>query len=360
MTESGKHPFFQLTSMPIRDHRGYPPALVIRETATDRNSSPLCGLEATPPEAPSPNSGSLPDTCSRSAGCCSASADLIHQEKMSSTSQVVAGISHEINNPVNFIAGNLKYAEDYVSQLIDLIECYRHHYPEPVPEIQARLDDLDLDFVVADIQKLQTSMRVGADRMSQVVQSLRTFSRQDETEWKATDLHAGLDSTIMLLQHRLAAQYERPAIRLVKAYGEIPAVPCCASELNQAFMHLLCNAIEAIEQVLNTAESAPMADYDPEIRIRTHLDSNGAVSICITDNGCGIPAEAQTQIFNPFWTTKPAGKGSGMGLAISQQIVTERHRGTLKYQFRPNQGTQFIITLPIAQLSAQSDSEPAH
>ncbi|OUC16615.1 MAG: hypothetical protein B0A82_00600 [Alkalinema sp. CACIAM 70d] len=333
--------------MPIRDRKGYPPALAIREEASDL-SSPPTSRDTTPPECVLPKVTPISDAGSRVEVCCSSSTQLVHQEKMSSVNQLVAGISHEINNPVNFIAGNLKYAEDYVSQLIDIIECYRQHYPVPVPAIQERLDDLDLDFVVADIQKLQTSMRVGADRMSQVVQSLRTFSRQEEAELKATDLHAGLDSTLMLLQHRLVAQYERPAIRLVKAYGEIPPVQCCASELNQVFMHLIGNAIEAIEAVFNAGAPELMTNYDPEIRIRTQLDGAHSVSICISDNGCGIPDESHIDIFQPFWTTKQFGQGSGMGLAISHQVITH-HRGTLQYKPKMDSGAQFTITLPILQ-----------
>ncbi|MGI0492123.1 sensor histidine kinase [Alkalinema pantanalense CENA528] len=348
MTESGKHSLLQLQSMPIRDRKEYLPALVTREEASDL-SSPLPSQDTTTPECVLPKVALLPDACSRVEACRSASTQLVHQEKMSSINQLVAGISHEINNPVNFIAGNLKYAEDYVSQLIDLIECYRQHYPAPVPSIQERLDDLDLDFVVADMQKLQTSMRVGVDRMSQVVQSLRTFSRQEETELKAADLHAGLDSTLMLLQHRLVAQYERPAIRLVKAYGELPQVQCCASEINQVFMHLICNSIEAIEALLNNGDPELIINYVPEIRIRTQLDSANSVSICISDNGCGIPDEFHTDIFQPLWTTKQPGQGSGMGLAISHQIVTVQHQGTLQYKPRMAPGAQFTITLPILQ-----------
>jgi two-component system, NtrC family, sensor kinase len=265
---------------------------------------------------------------------------LVQSEKMSSLGQLVAGVAHEINNPVNFIYGNLNHARTYIEDLTRLVELYQQVYPEPLPLIAAEIETMDLPFVLEDLPKLLNSMKVGADRIQKIVMSLRTFSRMDEAEQKAVDIHAGLDSTLMILQSRLKAQGGRPAIEVTQHYGQIPPVECYAGQLNQVFMNILSNAIDALEEAW-----AQQPDLQPQISITTQLTPKEVV-IVIEDNGPGIPADVQGRLFDPFFTTKPIGKGTGMGLSISYQIITERHQGSLTCQSAPGQGTAFIIAIP--------------
>lgn len=275
---------------------------------------------------------------------------LIQSEKMSSLGQLVAGVAHEINNPVNFISGNLQHADHYTQEVLSLLDLYQQYYPDPVPEIVERTEEIDLDFLVIDLQKLLASMTVGTERIQEIVASLRTFSRMDEAEVKAVDIHAGIDSTLMILQNRTKAAANRPEIHIIKEYGQLPLVECYAGQLNQVFMNLLSNAIDALEDVMplnrtphRFTKSTPA---EPTIRIQTALEANGMVTICIVDNGPGIPESIQPRLFDPFFTTKPIGKGTGMGLSISYQIITERHLGSLTCQSQLNKGTEFIIQIP--------------
>lgn len=266
---------------------------------------------------------------------------LVQQEKMSSLGQLVAGIAHEINNPVNFIYGNLKYTDDYTRQLLLLLELYQKHYPHPEAEIQQAQQEADLEYLTEDLPKILSSMKIGANRIREIVLSLRIFSRLDEAEFKTADVHEGIDSTLLILQHRIKAQNNRPDIEVVKEYGEIPQIQCFAGQLNQVFMNILANAIDALEEAFYNQFCS-----NPVIRI-TSAQENKNVIIKIADNGTGISEAVKSRLFEPFFTTKPVGKGTGMGLSISYQIITERHSGSLECISSSGQGTEFIITLPI-------------
>ncbi len=269
-------------------------------------------------------------------------AQVVQAEKMSSLGQLVAGVAHEINNPVNFIYGNLSHAVAYIQDLTNLVALYQKHYPQPIVEIQAETEAIDLEFIVEDLPSLLASMRVGAERIQQIVLSLRSFSRKDEAEVKDVNIHDGINSTLMILQNRLKAKPDRPAIEVIKNYGDLPFVECYAGQLNQVFMNLLANAIDALEE---TSGRAPTAT--PTITIATKALASGHIRISIADNGAGVPAHVQQQLFDPFFTTKPVGKGTGLGLSISYQIVTERHDGVLKCVSAPEQGAEFVLEIPV-------------
>jgi predicted ATPase/signal transduction histidine kinase len=266
---------------------------------------------------------------------------LIQTEKMSSLGQMVAGVAHEINNPVNFIYGNLKYTSEYTQQLLDIIQVYQSCYPEPCPEVQEKLEDTDLEFLGQDLPKMLSSMHMGADRIRTIVLSLRNFSRLDEAEMKPVDIHEGIDSTLLILQHRLTSR-NRPDIRVVKNYAQLPKVICFASQLNQVYMNLLSNAIDALMIDANNHHS----DVIPEIIIQTELSNESHVVIRISDNGSGIPESLQQKIFDPFFTTKPVGSGTGLGLFISYQIVVDKHHGKITCHSSAHQGTEFTIEIP--------------
>ncbi|VXD17279.1 sensor histidine kinase [Planktothrix paucivesiculata] len=268
---------------------------------------------------------------------------LLQSEKMSSLGQLVAGIAHEINNPVSFIFGNITYAKEYTDSLLHLISLYQTHYPQPVPEIQTEIDELDLEFITSDLQKMFNSMLTGSQRISDIVLSLRSFSRLDEADIKTIDLHENLDNTLMILKHRLKAQASRPKIKIVKNYGNIPLIHCYVGQLNQVFMNIFINAIDALETV---QQNSP-----PQISIHTDIVTDSQpkkwVQIQISDNGSGMAETVRSRIFEPFFTTKPVGRGTGMGLAISYQIIVEKHQGQLLCTSTPGEGSTFIITLPI-------------
>ena len=276
-------------------------------------------------------------------------AQVVQSEKMSSLGQLVAGIAHEINNPVNFIHGNLSHVQAYTQDLLEFMQLYQQQYPNPSPEIQATAEEIDLEFLQADLPKMLSSMRVGTDRIRQIVLSLRNFSRMDESEIKPVDIHEGLDSTLMILQHRLKAHPERPEIEVIKEYSSLPHVECYAGQLNQVFMNILTNAIDAIEES-NASKSFQKLQVNPNrISIRTSIVSDQWVQIAIADNGPGIPDLIQQRVFDPFFTTKSVGKGTGMGMSISYQIITEKHHGKLECLSTVVQGTEFLIRIPICQ-----------
>lgn len=289
-----------------------------------------------------------------------AQSQLIQTEKMSGLGQMVAGIAHEINNPINFIYGNLPHASSYTQDLLSLIELYQKKFPTSDPEIETLEEEIDLEFLVEDLQKMLTSMRIGADRIREIVLSLRNFSRLDEAEMKDVSVHEGIDSTLLILQHRLKPTSTHIGIEVVKDYGDLPSVECYAGQLNQVLMNIISNAIDALDKYsqdlavqAKAAEAngkAPEPAFQPTITIRTSISPNQKnVIIRIGDNGPGIPPENQGKLFDPFFTTKPVGKGTGLGLSISYQIVVEKHHGSLKCISESGKGAEFWIEIPIAQ-----------
>lgn len=267
---------------------------------------------------------------------------LIQAEKMSSLGQLIAGIAHEINNPVNFIHGNLSHLHNYVINLLSFIELSQKSLEKITPELESKAEEIDIEFIKIDLPKIIKSMEVGTHRIREIVLSLRNFSHIDEAELKPIDIHQGIEDTLLILGHRIKPQKNANSqrIQIVKQYGNLPLVNCYAGQLNQVFVNILVNAIEAIE------ESAS-SDRQPCISIQTKLIDDNYVEIAIADNGSGIPEAIQQQIFNPFFTTKPVGKGTGMGMAISYQIITEKHKGRLTCVSSLGKGTEFIIHIPI-------------
>ncbi|MBD2162256.1 AAA family ATPase [Limnothrix sp. FACHB-1083] len=269
-------------------------------------------------------------------------AQLIQAEKMSSLGQMVAGIAHEINNPISFIMGNITHARSYFLDLLDLLALHEQHSSEIHPIVQARMQEMELDFLKEDLNNLFHSMQNGVDRVRQIVLGLRNFSRLDESDQKQVDLHEGIDNTLLILQHRLQVQSQQPAISVLKNYGEIPLVNCYASMVNQVFLNILTNAIDALRSPAGFALQ-PM----PEISIETRKVSDRTVQISITDNGPGMEDSVRQKIFDPFFTTKPVGEGKGLGLSVSYQIITQQHHGQLSCQSAPQQGATLTIELPI-------------
>jgi two-component system, NtrC family, sensor kinase len=277
-------------------------------------------------------------------------AQLIQTEKMSSLGQLVAGIAHEINNPISFIYSNIVPAHEYTQDLLRLLQLYQKTYPEPVPEIKAEANAIEVEFLADDLPKLLTSMQVGAERIKQIVLSLRNFSRLDEADMKAVNIHEGINSTLMILESRLNDTTNHPHITVIKEYDDLPPVECYAGQLNQVFMHLLTNAIDALEESFVSGKTTE----NPQISIRTQLMSDEQLIIGIADNGIGIPESVQKQIFDPFFTTKPVGKATGLGLSISYQIITEKHGGKLRCISNLGRGTEFVIAIPINQTKLQT------
>ncbi|MBH8561679.1 AAA family ATPase [Nostoc sp. CENA67] len=281
---------------------------------------------------------------------------LVHSEKMCSLGQMVAGIAHEVNNPINFIKGNIEHINSYTQDILNLLDLYQQQYPNPSDIIQDEIDAVELEFIIEDLPKMLQSMKIGANRISEIVRTMRNYSRIDATEMQLSDIHDGIDSTLMILQHRLKAQSHRPAIEIIKEYGNLPPVECYIGQLNQVFMNLLANGIDAIEESRVGAQCfAPVqgsvvnrkTTNNPQIRIYTEVKNNSHVCISISDNGFGMKEEVRSKIFNPFFTTKPIGKGTGIGLSISYHIVVEKHGGNIKCISAPGEGTEFVIEIPI-------------
>ncbi|NEO85171.1 MAG: hypothetical protein F6J87_13120 [Spirulina sp. SIO3F2] len=265
---------------------------------------------------------------------------LIQNEKMSSLGQMVAGIAHEINNPANFIFGNLRHLNEYTQNLIDLVNAYEQAYPAPLSTVLELKEEIDLLFLQDDLPKILDSIKVGTHRIREIVKSLRSFSRLDESDYKAVDLHEGIDSTLLMLDSRLKVQAHRPEIKIIKDYNCPVQIDCYPGQLNQAFFNLMVNAIDVLGD-----DAASGRNLEPRIQIQTRFENEQAI-VSIADNGPGIPEDIRQKIFDPFFTTKAVGQGTGLGLSISYSIVVEQHHGTLVCVSHPGEGTEFIITIP--------------
>ena len=276
----------------------------------------------------------------------STQSQLIETEKISQLGQLVAGVAHEVNNPVSFISGNLSHATEYVKDLINLVNSYRLEFPSPGDAIEEQIEEMDLEYLVGDLPKIISSMKLGTDRIKDIMLSLRNYSRTSSDEKKAVNLHEGIDTTLMILSHRLKAKPKCPAIEIVKNYGDLPLVECYYGQINQVFMNLLSNAIDSLEEFSKGKSYEEITQNPNTITITTAADNEWA-TIIITDNGTGMPTQIKEKLYDAFFTTKVEGKGTGLGLSISEQIVTEKHGGTLECISSPGNGAKFIIRIPV-------------
>ena len=272
---------------------------------------------------------------------------LIQTEKMSSLGQLISGIAHEINNPVNFIYGNLTYVNDYTCQLLSLITLYQQHDAHKYPEIEALIEQMELEFIQEDMPKMLSSMKLGAERIRQIVLTLRNFSRLDEAEMKPVNIHDGIDSTLVILQSQLKAKPNSSSIQVIKEYGDLPQIECYAGQLNQVFMNLLSNAIYALNDYDKERSPEQIKNEHRTITIASSMLNREWVRISFKDTGPGMTSDVRDRLFNPFFTTKPLGDGTGLGLSISYQIVVEKHGGDLKCFSQPDRGAEFVIEIPI-------------
>ena len=273
---------------------------------------------------------------------------IIQNEKMSALGQLVAGVAHEINNPIGFISGNLSHAEEYIKDMLHLLDLYQQYYFQPVAEIKEKLDEIDLDYLREDLPKLIESMQTGIHRIQDISISLRTFSRTDTDRPVLFNIHEGINSTILILKHRLQGNYTRPAIAIIKEYGDLPQIECYAGQLNQVFMNLLANAIDALDELNQSHNTQNVTINLNQIIIKTELiNENESALIRIQDTGIGMTDEVKNKIFKHSFTTKEVGKGTGLGLAIAHSIVVDKHFGTLEVNSNIGKGTEFLITIPI-------------
>lgn len=272
---------------------------------------------------------------------------LVQHEKMSALGNLVAGIAHEINNPVCFVSGNLEPCQTYLNDLFTLINLYQQKFPNPGAEIQEKIAAIDLEYLWKDLPKLLNSMMLGVDRILSISNSLRNFSRSDNEYKVPFNVHEGLDSTILILRHRLKANKAQSKIEVITDYGNIPLIECFPSQLNQVFMNLLANAIESLEDMHQGGDFQAITANPHRITISTTLLDDQHIRIRIADNGVGMTEETKQRIFDHLFTTKPVGRGTGLGLAIARQIILEKHGGTIEVNSVLGQGTEFDIILPV-------------
>ncbi|MEA5619532.1 ATP-binding protein [Cronbergia sp. UHCC 0137] len=272
------------------------------------------------------------------------------QNKMSVLGNLVADVAHEINNPIGFILGNIDPAGEYVHSLLHLLDLYQEFYPNPFPDIQAEIEAIEVGYLREDLPKLISAIKEGTNRICQISSSLRTFSRADTEQKIAFNLHTGIDNTLVILKHRLKGNKNRPVIEIIKDYGEIPLLECFPGQINQVFMNLLANAIDALEES-NIGRSAGEIRSNPNlIKIQTRLmECENCIVIRIKDNGVGMSAETQSKIFEHLFTTKPVGQGTGLGLSIVRKIIIDKHGGSLEFDSVPGVGSEFMITLPVKE-----------
>lgn len=281
---------------------------------------------------------------------------LVQREKLASLGQLIAGVAHEITNPVSFIFSNYTPTKEYISDIIKILRLYQKHFPTPPAEIQEESDSVDLEFLLEDLPKILNSMKVGAESLFNISASLRHFSRLDTLSLMPVNIHEGIDSALLILQHRLKAMGDRPTIEVIKEYDDLPPVECYPGQLSQVFINILANAIEALEEEIDVGfvgeegTSCEAASLTPKIWIRTEVHEDDFVVVRIADNGSGITAEVQQRLFEPMFTTKPVGKGTGLGLSISRQIIQEKHHGKLTCTSSSDQGTEFVIEIPLQHL----------
>jgi signal transduction histidine kinase len=244
---------------------------------------------------------------------------------------------------VTFIYGNVNHARYYFQDILSLIHLYQQEYPNPSPLIQQFATEIELEFVLEDLQKLLNSIKLGAERIRDIILSLRNFSHLGQSAKKSTDIQSGIEQTLRILEHRLRVDESRSGIEVIKEYGQLPKVTCCPGQINQVFFHILSNAIDALEELRTHGD----VNKKPQIRICTQVTKSNSVLICLADNGCGINDDILPRIFDPFFTTKPVGRGTGLGLSVSYSIVVHSHKGQLSCVSQSGQGTEFVIELPI-------------